>query len=153
MEENCDKKGEQVVNLTDRQKEGLKRIRKRVKDHEVLVIPTDKSGRLCLVTPGAYEAMGKVHTTKDKEVGLEEAKKTQELLNGHVSMWIKGFSIGEDWNHLDRIRETTICHDGKITPMYLLIKDHKTITVGCFPVYINRGLYCQIKTLQQGAQE
>ena len=43
--------------MSKTQQEGLKRLRKRVKDHEVIIVPTDKSGKFCLTTPDAYVEM------------------------------------------------------------------------------------------------
>ena len=72
--ERCGKDGKQQLNLTPSQQLGLKTLKKRIKDHEILVVPTDKSGRFAIVTPEAYEAMGRVHTDKDWEVGPEVVK-------------------------------------------------------------------------------
>ena len=37
-------------------------------------MPSDKSGKLCVTTPDAYDAMGQVHIMDDKEVDLDEAR-------------------------------------------------------------------------------
>ena len=143
--ERCGKDGKQPLNLTPSQQLGLKSLKKRIKDHKILVVPTDKSGRFAIVTPEAYEAMGRVHTDKDWEVGPEVVADTQEILNGHVSMLLKGFGVGQNWNQTDWIRESTICHDRNVPPMYIMIKDHKVILVGKWPstrsvISNNKGL-------------
>ena len=52
-------------------------------------------------------------------------KESQKELNGHVSMIIKIFKIGEAWDHTSRVRETTMGEGMSICPMSLLFKDHK----------------------------
>ena len=61
-------------NLTENQQIGLKSLQKRVKNKELLVIPTDKSGRLAAVSMKAYLEAGRLHTSKDKEINIEEAQ-------------------------------------------------------------------------------
>ena len=83
----------------------------------------------------------------NKEVDLDEVAKTQEELNGHVSMWVKCFGIGENWDHEDRIRQTLINHDRNVAPLYIMIKDHKPVKVGFLPatravVSDNKGMGC-----------
>ena len=45
MKEFCDDKGNQESNLSAQQKVGLSSIRKRIKEGEKVVLPTDKTGR------------------------------------------------------------------------------------------------------------
>ena len=56
---------------------------------------------------------------------FSEIKSTQVELNGHVSMLIKTFKIGEGWDHVERMRETMINNSQAVCPLYLLFKDHK----------------------------
>ena len=58
----------------------------RVKNKEILVVLTDKSGNLCMVTPEAYETMGEIHTSKDEKVEIHEVEKTQKILIGHINV-------------------------------------------------------------------
>jgi hypothetical protein len=46
-------------------------------------------------------------------------------VNGHVSMLLKVFKVGKNWNHQDRLRETMINNSLAVCPLYLLFKDHK----------------------------
>merc|ERR1712235_124240 len=68
---------------------------------------------------------GLTHTEKDEEGDEEFVKQCQKKLNGHVSMWIKMLSQGENWEHEDRLRETQINQDCSVAPLYLLVKSHK----------------------------
>ena len=49
-EEVCNKKGEVKGNLTEDEKDGLRRLQKRIKEKQVVILKTDKSGKMCLVT-------------------------------------------------------------------------------------------------------
>ena len=122
---NCDEKGRQKANITKQQARGLKKLRKRIEEGELIVCQTDKSGRLCVMPMGMYVEAGDSHTASDLEVDGEFVKKTHRKLNGHVSMWIKCLNMGEDWKHQDRLRETQINHSNNVAPLYLLVKDHK----------------------------
>ena len=123
--EKCDEKGGQKMNLTKGQSRGLKLLKKRVKEGELVVLPTDKSGNLAVMTRGTYEEAGFSHTVKDKEVTWEEVRDAQRELNGHVSMLIKFFKIGSHWNHGFRARETMMKENQAVCPLSLLYKDHK----------------------------
>ena len=94
-------------------------------DGELIVCLTDKSGRLAVMPMELYHEAAHVHIAKDVEVDFEEAEKTQKLLNGHVSMWLKITKMGEKWNHQERQRATHMENSVSVAPLYLLIKDHK----------------------------
>ena len=123
--ENCDEKGRQLSNLTRQQARGLKKLKKRVTEGELIVAGTDKSGKLCVMPKEMYMEAGEVHTSKDRVVSEKLVHETQKKLNGHVSMWIKCLQMGENWDHRDRLRETQINHSDLVAPMYLQVKDHK----------------------------
>ena len=125
VNENCKEGGKQSSNLTPAQWGGMKSLRKRVSEGELVIIPTDKSGRLAVMTRDTYTMAGLHHTRMDKEVGWDEIKESQKEINGHVSMMIKTFRIGNNWDHGQRVRETTMGEGLSICPMSLLFKDHK----------------------------
>ena len=125
VKENCDEKGRQKSNLTKQQTAGLKKLKKRVADGEIIVCQTDKSGRLCVMPMELYIEAGDTHVSKDMVVDDKFVRGTQKKLNGHVAMWIKCLNMGENWEHTDRLRQTQINHSCLVPPLYLLIKDHK----------------------------
>ena len=123
--EKCMKGGVQKPNLNEAEINGMKSLQKRVSNGEILVVPTDKSGRFAVMSVPTYELAGSAHTKKDEEVSPEIVKSTQTELNGNVSMLIKTFKIGAEWGHSDRIRETMLNNSLSLCPLYLLYKDHK----------------------------
>ena len=104
---------------------GMRSLKKRVKDGEVVVVPTDKSGTFAVMTRSAYFEAGLSHMKNDKEVGWGEIQESQKELNGHTSMLIKCFKIGSYWKHGDRVRETMMGNGQAMCPLSLLYKDHK----------------------------
>jgi hypothetical protein len=56
--ERVNKKGEKEANLTPTQKEGLKSLRTRIKEGEIVVMPTNKSGRFCIMDIETYVMAG-----------------------------------------------------------------------------------------------
>ena len=74
VSKNCGKGGKQASNLTKSQISGLQSLRKRVKDGELVIIPTDKSGNLAIMTRATYLQAGLKHTYKDREVGWDHLK-------------------------------------------------------------------------------
>ena len=71
-EENCNKKGEPKTNLTKSKKDGIRKIAKRRKDMEIVVMNTDKSSRFVVATMDEYKKMGQDHISKDKPVTATE---------------------------------------------------------------------------------
>ena len=112
-------------NLSPAERRGLKSLKKRVEEGDLVILPTDKSGRFACMRRSVYEAAGMKHCRKDEEVTQERIKVTQHELNGHSSMLTKIFKLGQTWDQVDRVRETVINRSMAICPMFLLYKDHK----------------------------
>ena len=125
MKENCGKNGKQMSNLTAGEARGLKSLMKRMGEGELVVCPTDKTGKFAVMGRDIYESSGMVHTEGDDIVGWEDLKISQREVNGHTSMLAKIFRIGENWGHEDRVRETIMGEALQVCPIQLLYKDHK----------------------------
>ena len=125
VRKNCNEKGEQESNLTRGEHKGLKTLKKRFQEGDIIVLPTDKSGRFGVMSLENYLLAGEKHTNKDVEVGMGEIVRTQSELNGNISMLIKFLRIGHLWKHQDRARTTMINNSLSLCPMYLTYKDHK----------------------------
>ena len=125
MAKNCNKYGAQKSNLSKGELKGLKSLKKRISDGELVVIPTDKTSNFSVMTRDTYEMAGIKHTIHDVEVGWTELEESQKEINGHVSMAIKIFNMGENWGHGDQLRETMLGGGLTVCPVTLLFKDHK----------------------------
>ena len=122
---NCSNKGEQKQNLTKDELKGLIKLKKRIKEGDVLVMCTDKSNKFAITDRETYKAMGAVHTARDRKIGRREMIEREKVLNSHASMWNKMLNQGEDHQHGDRIHDSLVTHDQALAVMTLLLKDHK----------------------------
>ena len=125
LEKNCNDKGEQESNLNKGEISGLRKLKKRIKEGEIIVLPTDKSGRFGIMSLDNYIRAGEKHTLKDEEIGIDVIVKTQTELNGNISMLTKFMKMGYLWKHGDRARQTMINFSHTLCPLYLTYKDHK----------------------------
>ena len=124
-EKYCDSAGKQPSNLTKQQEIGLKRLRKRLREKEIIIMKTDKSNKFSVTSVEDYIKLGEEHTGKDKEITLAEITEREKILNGHCSMWIKMWGVAEAHNQSDRVRGSRITHSCNVASMTLLHKDHK----------------------------
>ena len=132
MESNCIK-GVQKDNLTHTQRSGLKRLQKRIKDDEAVVLQTDKTGGFAVCSLEDYTNMGWAHVKGDTEITWEKAAENQRIINRHTSMWIKMAGLGQQLDQVDRIRESMLCKSNLVPPLYLLAKDHKPLGTDGLP--------------------
>ena len=123
--EECNGKGEVRGNLTMEEKDGLRRLQKRIKEKEVVILKTDKSGKLCLATREEYERMGAEHTGKDAEIDRKGIIEKEKQLNGHVFFWSKMWGSGDAHNHRARIIDSKVVSSEQLADLYLMFKDHK----------------------------
>ena len=133
VRDNCSESGSQQSDMSWSQRNGLKKLQKRKKDGDIIILTTDKSNKFAVTDVESYLAMGAVHTDKDREIGEDEVRRIQRLHNGHTAMLAKMTNMGQNWKHEDRIRESCIQHTCTVPPMYLLVKDHKEIKEGALP--------------------
>ena len=121
----CNKKGEVKGNLSEESKDGLRRLQKRIKENEVVVLKTYKSGKMCLVTKEEYIKMGMEHTKKDQEIHRKGIVEKEKQLNGHVFFWAKMWGSGEAHKQRDRIIDSKVVSSEQLADLYLMYKDHK----------------------------
>ena len=90
-------------NLTEDEKDGLESLQKRMKAQEIVILKTDKSGKMCVVSREEYMKMGHEHTGRDTEIDRKTVIEKEKQLNGHVFFWSKIWGSGEDHKHRERI--------------------------------------------------
>ena len=112
-------------NLTMGERRGLKSLKKRVANDEIVVCQTDKSGRFCVLTKEQYVMAGNVHAEKDRRIDLDEHGEVERALNGHMRWWNSIWSLGSHWSQEDRCLRNLLNHGLGACPMTLLMKDHK----------------------------
>ena len=127
-EEFCNSKGEiKEDNLNNTERQGLKQVKRDIKDKNIVVFTTDKSGKFSVDTPTNYKEAVQKHTTKDEEVTEKDGeKKVETLMNHHMRQFNKMFKVGSTHNHEDRVAGATMSTNTPAPPMYGLRKDHKS---------------------------
>ena len=123
--EKCSEQGEQASNLTEEQQQGLKSLKLRIKNKEIVVLKTDKSGKLCVATTEEYIKMGYKHTKKDKIIYRREIQEIEKNINGHTFAWTKMWDTGGEHGQQGRVLDGKITHSENISVMYLVVKDQK----------------------------
>ena len=123
--EKCNDKGEQENNLTWEEKKGLKSLMQRVSKVEILVMKTDKSGKMSVTTRDKYLEMGKEHVGDDEEIGRVKIVETDKVLNEHSAAWCSIWSTGRDHEHQDRVLHSKTSKSENRANLYLMHKDHK----------------------------
>ena len=78
--EMCNEKGEQESNLTEEEEKGLKTLQRRIQKEDIVIMKTDKSGKMSVTTKEEYLEMGKEHTQNDKKVGRERIRQVDKLM-------------------------------------------------------------------------
>ena len=73
----CNEKGEQKSNISRTEQRGLRELRKRIKNHEILILKTDKSGKLTVITRDEYLKMGLEKCSNDERTDREEHKRIE----------------------------------------------------------------------------
>ena len=123
----CNGKGElKDHNLSKEERQGLKQVKRDIKDKKVVVFCTDKSGKFSVDTKENYEEAIGQHTLKDKEIeGDEKVKQIESKMNLHMRQFNRMFKVGSTHNQEDRVTGATTSTNVPAPPMYGLRKDHK----------------------------
>ena len=124
-QERCNKDGEQQSNLTPEQQEGLNSLKKQIREKDIIVLNTDKSGKLCVASRDEYVKMGTIHTSKDKKIGWREIHEMEKQTNGQSIAWAKMHNTGESHGQLHRVIDSKVTRSKNLSTMYLAGKDHK----------------------------
>ena len=124
-----------VHNLTPRERQGVKKLRKRVKNKEIVIYQTDKSGKLCVATPEAYKRQGDKHVASDKVVDCKEIEESQKELSCPLRAYNLMFSAGRDQGEKGQasVGRAKELKSQTIPIMSQLLKDHKKVPVGTDP--------------------
>lgn len=111
--------------LTKAETRGLKSLQKRIKEGDIVVMETDKSGRFSVISLEEYLEADDIHVRDDIEITEKELGDIERRLNAASSLFIKIFKIGQDSDHVSRHRANFITHSRNPSSMKLLHKDHK----------------------------
>ena len=124
--ENCDRRGNfKHHNLNNSDTEALKELKKEVRDKNIVVFSTDKSGKFAVDTPGNYREAVMRHTERDKEIDEKKVGQIEGQVNHHMRQFNKMFKVGATHEHESRVTGATTSTNIPAPPLYGLRKDHK----------------------------
>ena len=104
----------------------MKKLRQRIKDNEIVVLKTDKSGRLTLMNRDNYYKLGVEDSKGDRVINREEMRNIEKRTNEHMRLWCKITNAGESHDHFKRIVKSKTCNSELSASKYLMYKDHKS---------------------------
>ena len=119
------RRNQESKNLTAKERRGLRKLKKRIGEGEIICIKTDKSGKLTIMEREAYLKMGEEDSRKDKRISWEEIKGIEKDINAQTRMWAKIINAGESHNHLSRIINSKMIKSEIAASKYMMFKDHK----------------------------
>ena len=119
------KRNQEWKNLSQKEKRGLRKLVKRIRNNEIVILKTDKSGKLTAMLKEDYLRMGLSKIENDRKVSRGDIKANEDIINAHTRMILKVVNAGEEHGHLKRITDSKLTHSETSAPMYFMFKDHK----------------------------
>ena len=134
MNEHCDKNGTIIdCYMDEQQKNGIKRLRNRVVDGEIVSGLTDKSSKITVMKPETYKFGLSEHTKKDREINKKELNKVNSKLNKHTKSFVKILGVAKEYGDKQfkrAVANVTVHKDGELPVLRGNEKDHKKDQVG-----------------------
>ena len=106
-----------IKNLTHQQHKGLKSLKEKKKEKEIIIFEIDKSKRFSCDTPDNYKLLGQTHTQNDDEINMETKDSYEKLHNAHSRMWVRFLNAGKKTNNCDRIRSSMLARNNPPAPL------------------------------------
>ena len=110
--------------MTKQQKQGMKKLRRRIKNGEIVCFQTDKSGSVSVDTPDNYVDSMQPHLEGTIPSTEEEYTKTEKLINAHMTNWCRIMKFNK------KVAHNFISENNEIPPLYGLRKDYKAVPAG-----------------------
>ena len=134
-ENKCNDKGWiKKANISKAEDEGLKKVRERVKEKEIVVFASDKTGHFTADTVPSYLDALNEHIENDTKVNEKKVRNIERKCNHHMKQFNRMFRVGATWRHQRRVANATTSTNVPPPPVYGLRKDHKSIPHPVRPV-------------------
>ena len=118
IKNNCDKNGfHRNQNLSQEEANGIKSLKQKLKNNEVYITNSDKTGQL-------VDRMQE-HIVNDRPVDWEEKESKEKILNGHALQMGRWLQIGMNYNYPDRVKKALRNNNAHIPVMRGADKTHK----------------------------
>ena len=115
------------TNLTPLEAKGLQSLKGRVKRNEIIINPTDKSGKYSITTPELYRSAALAHVSNDVEVSNQVTREVEDEANKVSMQMVKVLRLGLSNGQERRMRSAFRSTNNPPPPTYFYFKDHKTI--------------------------
>ena len=126
----CDKSGKlSNMTLSKTEVNGRSKLLNRVKNGEIVISSTDKSGKIAVWRRELYIEAAEEHTIKDKKVTQELVNKFENQANGLATATCSAFKLGEQRNQEARVSKAMKVLDVPPPNVFILAKDHKEVSV------------------------
>ena len=112
-------------NLTKEQKQGIKRLRERREEGEIVIYQTDKSAELTVDSSENYIRSMETHTENDEVISEKNNKDIEKLMNAHAVCWMRFMQAGEQTGDSYRIKVSMQSKNNDPSVLYSLRKTHK----------------------------
>ena len=125
-----ERKSKRYGNLDEKEKQGLKSLKDKTSNEEVICFTTDKSGRWAVDSKDNYKLAVEKHlVTGVQEITWKQHDNLEKYLNCHMLALLRMLGLKNDKNG-DRIRISSTTSGCVIAPFYALRKDHKKVEAG-----------------------
>ena len=122
----CNKSGKiKNQNISKSEENTIKEVKENIKNKDIVVFTTDKSGRFTVDTPKNYTEAVMKHTRNDVQIETERVKQIENKMNQHMKQFNKMFKVGSEHEHERRVEMATHSTNTPAPPLYGLRKDHK----------------------------
>ena len=98
---------------------------KRMKKENLVIMKTDKSGKLCATSEQMYKEMGEVHVKEDKVINRVKIREIDKIMNEHSTAWCSIWGTGQNHQQEERIVQSKTSKGENRAKLYLAYKDHK----------------------------
>ena len=111
--------------MTEQQRRGKASLIRREKNEELVLVASDKSGKLIPMSPELYRQSMEPHIRGDSVHSREDVLKAEKQFNGASKQILRAFKFGEAWGHEDRFVMAAKAENNEVPDLNQLVKDHK----------------------------
>ena len=127
-EKNCNSKGWiKEKNLSKQEEMGLLEVTEKIRNKEMVVFTSDKTGVFTADTVQNYGRALEEHTSGDTVISNKRVKDIEKKMNFHLKQLNKMFRVGSTWGHEARVAGAFTSTNVPPPNKYGLRKDHKTV--------------------------
>ena len=112
------------TNLSKKEINWLNSLKKKVKDQEIIIFQTDKSGHLSVDTPSNHREASLPQVKDYSTTTYEQHGELESIVNAHAIFWTRVLEAGKETGSGVRIKNNMANANSPIAPLYTLRKDH-----------------------------